>query len=184
MICDRICGSLLQGDMAEARRYVKRLLQMGVSVGCVTATAILLGRNVLPQLFSPDPTVIAAAATALPVVAASMVRANVVSLCCLLYLYLLFVALIVCDAAGTDVRCPRAGQSCRMQRQSLIVGICWICPLNSFGLFAVLGLLAASCCSSCKGMIVNMLGCLGTALRRSLCFGEHPVHHPIGILHA
>ena len=65
---------LTQGDKAEARRYVKRLLQMGVSVGCVTATAIVLGRNVLPQLFSPDPTVIAAAATALPIVAASMVR--------------------------------------------------------------------------------------------------------------
>ena len=72
---------MLQGDRAEAQRYVKRLLQMGVSVGCVTATAILLGRNVLPQLFSPDPTVIAAAATALPVVAASMVRTNDVSLC-------------------------------------------------------------------------------------------------------
>lgn len=66
----------MQGDKAEAQRYVKRLLQMGVSVGCVTATAIFLGRNVLPQLFSPDPTVIAAAATALPVVAASMVRGS------------------------------------------------------------------------------------------------------------
>lgn len=68
-------GSILftQGDKAEARRYVKRLLQMGVSVGCITATAIMLGRNVLPTLFSPDPTVIAAAATALPIVAASMV---------------------------------------------------------------------------------------------------------------
>lgn len=65
---------LAQGDRVEAKRYVKRLLQMGVSVGCVTATAILLGRNVLPQLFSPDPSVIAAAATALPIVAASMVR--------------------------------------------------------------------------------------------------------------
>ncbi|KAK9908576.1 hypothetical protein WJX75_009869 [Coccomyxa subellipsoidea] len=67
-----VATCLGKGDRAEARRYVKRLLQMGVSVGCVTATAILLGRNVLPQLFSPDPTVIAAAATALPVVAASM----------------------------------------------------------------------------------------------------------------
>ena len=64
----------LQGDKQGARDYVKRLLQMGVSVGLVTATAIVLGRSWLPQLFSPDPDVIAAAAAALPVVAASMVR--------------------------------------------------------------------------------------------------------------
>ncbi|CAL8469109.1 g8650 [Coccomyxa elongata] len=67
-----VATCLGKGDKAEARRYVKRLLQMGVSVGCITATAIMLGRDVLPTLFSPDPTVIAAAATALPIVAASM----------------------------------------------------------------------------------------------------------------
>lgn len=164
---------------------MKRLLQMGVSVGCVTATAILLGRNVLPQLFSPDPTVIAAAATALPVVAASMVRANVVSLSVLPFVLVSSVRRPnCCDAAGADVWRPPAGQSCRMRRQSLMMGICWICPLNSFGLFAVLGLPAASCCASCKGMIVNMLGGLGTVLLSSLCFGGHSLNQPVGILHA
>ncbi len=62
-----------QGDKREARRYAVRLLQMGISVGLLTATAILLGRSLLPQLFSQDPNVIATAATALPIVAASMV---------------------------------------------------------------------------------------------------------------
>jgi hypothetical protein len=48
---------------------------MGISVGLLTAGAVLLGRSRLPQLFSSDPAVIAAAATALPIVAFSMVRA-------------------------------------------------------------------------------------------------------------
>ena len=64
-----------QGDRAEARRYLKRLLQMGVSVGLLTAAAVLLGRSQLPRLFSSDPAVVAAAATALPIVAFSMARA-------------------------------------------------------------------------------------------------------------
>lgn len=51
-------------------------MQMGVSVGLTTAVAILLGRSHLPRLFSPDPHVIAAAATALPIVAFSMVRVD------------------------------------------------------------------------------------------------------------
>jgi Na+-driven multidrug efflux pump len=62
-----------QGDKAEARAYVKRLLTMGISVGLLTATAIVMGRSLLPALFSQDAAVIATAATALPIVAASMV---------------------------------------------------------------------------------------------------------------
>ena len=53
---------------------MKRLLQMGSGSGILIAALILLGRGWLPQLFSPDPHVIAAAARALPIVAASMVR--------------------------------------------------------------------------------------------------------------
>lgn len=52
---------------------MKRLLQMGSGSGILIAAVILLGRGWLPQLFSPDPDVIAAAARALPIVAASMV---------------------------------------------------------------------------------------------------------------
>lgn len=63
----------LQGQKKEARQYVKRLLQMGSGSGILTAAVILLGRGWLPQLFSPDPNVIAAAARALPVVALFMV---------------------------------------------------------------------------------------------------------------
>ena len=64
----------VQGQKKEARQYVKRLLQMGSGSGILIAAVILLGRGWLPQLFSPDPHVIAAAARALPIVAAAMVR--------------------------------------------------------------------------------------------------------------
>ena len=47
---------------------------MGSGIGILTAAAILLGRTWLPQLFSQDPYVIAAASRALPIVAFSMVR--------------------------------------------------------------------------------------------------------------
>ena len=63
----------LQGQKQEARQYLKRLLQMGSGIGVLTAAAILLGRTWLPQLFSQDPYVIAAASRALPIVAFSMV---------------------------------------------------------------------------------------------------------------
>ena len=66
-------GVRVQGQKKEARQYLKRLLQMGSGTGVLTAAVILLGRGWLPQLFSPDPHVIAAAARALPIVAASMV---------------------------------------------------------------------------------------------------------------
>ena len=46
---------------------------MGSGIGILTAAAILLGRTWLPQLFSQDPYVIAAASRALPIVAFSMV---------------------------------------------------------------------------------------------------------------
>ena len=65
--------TLLQGQKQEARQYLKRLLQMGSGIGILTAAAILLGRTWLPQLFSQDPYVIAAASRALPIVAFSMV---------------------------------------------------------------------------------------------------------------
>lgn len=64
----------VQGQKQEVRQYLKRLLQMGSGIGFLTAAVILLGRSWLPQLFSPDPHVIAAAARALPIVAAAMVR--------------------------------------------------------------------------------------------------------------
>ena len=65
--------ALLQGQKQEARQYLKRLLQMGSGIGILTAAAILLGRTWLPQLFSQDLYVIAAASRALPIVAFSMV---------------------------------------------------------------------------------------------------------------
>ena len=70
----------MQGQKKEARQYVKRLLQMGSGSGILIAAVILLGRGWLPQLFSPDPHVIAAAARALPIVAAAMVRCLCASL--------------------------------------------------------------------------------------------------------
>ncbi|CAL5229571.1 g12927 [Coccomyxa viridis] len=67
-----VATCLGKGQKTEARQYVKRLLQMGSGSGILIAAVILLGRGWLPQLFSPDPDVIAAAARALPIVAASM----------------------------------------------------------------------------------------------------------------
>ena len=66
---------------------------MGVSVGLLTAAAVLLGRSQLPRLFSSDPAVIAAAATALPIVAFSMVCSlflRVVSLLVMVKIALIF----------------------------------------------------------------------------------------------
>jgi len=68
------CACAVQGQKKEARQYLKRLLQMGSGTGILTAAVILLGRGWLPQLFSPDADVIAAAARALPIVAAFMVH--------------------------------------------------------------------------------------------------------------
>ena len=73
-ICSECKKCVVQGQKKEARQYVKRLLQMGSGSGVLIAAVILLGRGWLPQLFSPDPDVIAAAARALPIVAAAMVR--------------------------------------------------------------------------------------------------------------
>ena len=65
---------MLQGNKAEARAYLERLVRMGFVAGIVVAVAIFMGRGILPALFSADGAVVAAASCVLPIVAAVMVR--------------------------------------------------------------------------------------------------------------
>lgn len=69
-----LCTS--QGDRAEARAYVARLLQIGCCAGVPTAALMYGGRFLLPAWFSQDAAVVALAASVLPLVCLVMVHAG------------------------------------------------------------------------------------------------------------
>ena len=70
----RGCAGGLQGEVAQARLAVQRLLQLGVVLGSVLVGGLLAGHTVLPMLFSRDPAVITQAGGTLMIIAFSMVH--------------------------------------------------------------------------------------------------------------
>lgn len=63
----------IQGDKEEGRAYLKRLAELGSTVGLAVAAVILLGRYRLPFLFTNEPVVGHTVAQILPIIGFLMV---------------------------------------------------------------------------------------------------------------
>ena len=62
--------------MGTAREVLVRILCMGLLPGCLLGAAFLFAQTLLPAAFTTDPTVIAAVARVVPVLAFCMVRCS------------------------------------------------------------------------------------------------------------
>jgi hypothetical protein len=77
-ITTRFC-SCGQGDRAEGRAYLKRLMRMGISVGVFVAAVVLVFKSQLPFLFTSDPAVGQLVTQLLPIAGLLMVRPDTAS---------------------------------------------------------------------------------------------------------